>query len=186
VDVGYNQLAYRLRRDSRVGVHERSNIMTLELPEPQPHAAVADLSFRSAVGAARRVLGMLSEGWMVALVKPQFEIDPGTPGFDGVIRDEELLAETLGEVATRLEAADILTLAAAASPIRGRRGNREFLFLLARPAAAGPEAAEPEAAGPEAAEPETAGLPEAGPLDSEGVVRACLSEQAEGRGGGTP
>lgn len=130
VDVGYNQLAYRLRRDVRVGVQERSNIMTMQRPEPAPDAAVADLAFRSAIGAARRLLEMAEEHWMVALVKPQFEIASDTPDFDGVVRSVEQLAETLDTVASRLDAAGIFTRAATESPIHGRRGNREFLLLL--------------------------------------------------------
>lgn len=132
VDVGYNQLAYALRRDPRVIVHERTNIMHVSSVDPPAHAGVCDLSFRSAVGAARHLMGLLTEGWVIALVKPQFEVDPDTPGFDGVVRDERLLRDTLDATARRLAEAGMEVFAAVPSPILGRRGNREFLFLVGR------------------------------------------------------
>ncbi len=132
VDVGYNQLAYSLRRDPRVIVHERTNIMHVSSVDPPAHAAVCDLSFRSAVGAARHLRGLLTEGWVVALVKPQFEVDPDTPGFDGVVRDGRLLRDTLDATARRLAETGMEVFAAVPSPILGRRGNREFLFLVGR------------------------------------------------------
>jgi 23S rRNA (cytidine1920-2'-O)/16S rRNA (cytidine1409-2'-O)-methyltransferase len=135
VDVGYNQLAYSLRTDDRVLVHERTNVMHLvaEGVDPPAHAAVGDLSFRSAVGAARHLLGITTEHWMIALVKPQFEIDPDTPGFDGVVRDPALLRETVEGVAGRLIAEGIDIRGATTSPIHGRRGNTEVLFLISAP-----------------------------------------------------
>ena len=75
VDVGYNQLAYVLRTDKRVSVYEKCNIMHLNELTPVPDAAVADLSFRSISGAARHIIDLTSEKWLIALVKPQFEMD---------------------------------------------------------------------------------------------------------------
>ncbi len=154
VDVGYNQLAYSLRRDPRVVVHERTNIMHLASVDPPAHAAVCDLSFRSAVGAAKHLAGLLTQGWLIALVKPQFEVDPDTPGFDGVVREERLLRETLEATAQRLAGAGLDVCAAVPSPILGRRGNREFLFLVGRPVA----------------------NVTSGPLRPAEVVAACLSD----------
>src|SRR6056297_599517 len=87
VDVGYNQLDYRLRTDARVKVYERTNIMAVGELDPIPHAAVADLSFRKIGGAAGHLLDLVREGWLIALVKPQFEIKAEMdPEFSGVVR----------------------------------------------------------------------------------------------------
>lgn len=132
VDVGYNQLAYSLRTDPRVIVHERTNIMDLASLDPAADAAVADLSFRSLRGAADRILSLTREGWVVALVKPQFELRRDYEGFDGVLRDDRRLIEVLEEVAEALRSEGVSVTAALRSPIEGRRGNREYLFLLRR------------------------------------------------------
>ncbi len=165
VDVGYNQLDYRLRRDSRVIVHERTNLMHLESLDPPADAAVADLSFRSLRGAARKLLSLSGEGWAIVLVKPQFEFasalkragagrSPGSRGrgrspvrgrsaprdvadfnsatnFEaGVVRDPDVLQEILLSLRRDLAADGITVQGELASPVAGRRGNREFLFLL--------------------------------------------------------
>ena len=131
VDVGYNQLDYRLRQDRRVRVHERTNIMTVSRFDPMPHAAVADLSFRSIRKAAVHLLSITREGWMVALVKPQFEIDADIEeDFSGIVRSADSLKKVLLQVASGLEEEGIEVLGIIPSPITGRRGNREFLFSL--------------------------------------------------------
>ena len=131
VDVGHNQLDYRLRSDNRVLVHERTNIMKVSILEPQPHAAVADLSFRSIRKAAAHLLCMTIEKWMVALVKPQFEISPGLEqDFTGVVRSKETLEKVLLQVCDGLRKEDIVIGDILSSPIAGRKGNQEFLFFL--------------------------------------------------------
>lgn len=141
VDVGYNQLAYRLREDPRVVVHERTNVTEVHSLDPPPDAAVCDLSFRSLAGIARKLMDLTRERWFVALVKPQFEwVDP-PDSFDGVVRRREdahgVLLETLRRLAE--DGAPVERLMA--SPIRGRRGNHEYLALccgIEKPVA-GPE-----------------------------------------------
>lgn len=130
VDVGYNQLDYKLRIDSRVQVLERQNIMHITALDPQPVAAVADLSFRSITGAASHILSLTSESWMIALIKPQFEIAKGNQQFSGVVTGDQLLVETLLDVYKKLQAEDVGIEAIIESPILGRKGNREFLALL--------------------------------------------------------
>lgn len=132
VDVGTNQLDFRLRMDRRVSVHEKTNIMTLSALEPRPEGAVADLSFRSLRGAAGKILELTSGGLLIALLKPQFEAGPELgEGFRGVIEDAQLapvLVRTLEELADEgVHAVRLLP-----SPIRGRRGNQEFLIQLGR------------------------------------------------------
>lgn len=129
VDVGYNQLDYRLRTDSRVVTHERTNIMSVQELSPRPDAAVIDLSFRSLVGAAAHVLGLLRERWAVALVKPQFEWESPPAAFTGVV-PESHLAGILEGVVTRLWGDGAYVQRIIESPITGTEGNREFLVLL--------------------------------------------------------
>jgi len=134
VDVGYNLLDYRLRQDERVRVHERTNIMTSEptLFSPPAQSAVVDLSFRSLVGACSHILELVSEGGMICLVKPQFEWRHPSPDFEGVIRDEKILREVLTDVVERLRREACFVHRMAPSPLRGRKGNREFFFLVDR------------------------------------------------------
>ncbi|MFW5688997.1 MAG: TlyA family RNA methyltransferase [Spirochaetota bacterium] len=128
IDVGYNQLDYRLRSDERVIVHERTNIMDITELDPRPVAATADLSFRSLRGAASRLRGLVGPAsWIVLLVKPQFEWAAPPPDFDGTVPDEALagvLRSALEALADEIALSDLVE-----SPIRGRKGNREFLLL---------------------------------------------------------
>ncbi|MBR0520190.1 MAG: TlyA family RNA methyltransferase [Spirochaetales bacterium] len=132
VDVGFNLLDYKIRNDSRVYVHERQNIMTLEKETivPPAQAAVADLSFRSIKGAASHVLDLVGHTWMVALIKPQFEVPRWQENFFGVIEDPGLLRSTLEGVFENLTSDGIGICRATVSPIKGHKGNTEFLALL--------------------------------------------------------
>lgn len=130
VDVGYNQLAWKLRSDSRVIVHERCNVMDLDALEPVPRAAVADLSFRSLRGAAAKIISLTREGWCIALVKPQFENRYGGDGFDGVIRNSERLAGLVSALLEDLLREGVCAEKLLRSPITGAKGNTELLALL--------------------------------------------------------
>lgn len=130
VDVGYNLLDFKIRNDSRTFVHEKTNIMAIENLEPEPDAAVADLSFRSIKGAASHVLDLTSRREMIALIKPQFEVPRWQENFTGVITDPELLKETLVNVYEILSKDNIGVFDACVSPIKGHKGNTEFLALL--------------------------------------------------------
>ncbi|WBB89821.1 TlyA family RNA methyltransferase [Verrucosispora sp. WMMC514] len=137
VDVGYGQLAWSLRNDSRVRVHERTNVRTLT-PESiggPVDLTVADLSFIS----LRLVLPALAactraDGDLALMVKPQFEVGRERVGAGGVVRDPELRARAVLDVAAaaatlRLGLADL-----AASPLPGPSGNVEFFVWLRRDA----------------------------------------------------
>lgn len=131
VDVGYNQLDWKLRSDERVRVMERTNIMAVSSLDPQPDAAVCDLSFRSIAGAARHILSLCKEGgWLIALIKPQFEVPKGVEGFDGVIKDQDLLIQVMESVIERLITDGVGIEDLALSPITGAKGNIEFFGLL--------------------------------------------------------
>ena len=132
VDVGFNLLDFKLRSDDRVIVHEKQNIMTLSEADlvPKPQAAVADLSFRSINGAASHVLDLVGGTWMVALIKPQFEVPKWQENFFGVVEDPALMRSTLENVYEALTKDGVGIYDATVSPIRGHKGNTEFLALL--------------------------------------------------------
>jgi len=131
VDVGTAQLDWKLRADPRVVVKEGTNIMALTALDPVPDAAVADLSFRSLRGAAAQILSLTARGWMVALVKPQFEWANPPADFGGVVPDDRL-DEILSSLESDLVGEGVRLVKRLASPVRGRRGNQEFLALLTR------------------------------------------------------
>lgn len=132
VDVGSGQLDYRLRRDARVTVLERTNVLALSpelLPEPLD-AAVADLSFRSLRGAAAHLLSLTSRRWLIALVKPQFEWAAPGAGFRGVVREPAEVRSILQVLAADLEREGVFLHRARFSALRGAKGNRECFFFL--------------------------------------------------------
>ncbi|MBN2442863.1 MAG: TlyA family rRNA (cytidine-2'-O)-methyltransferase [Spirochaetales bacterium] len=132
VDVGYNQLAYSLRIDPRVCVYEQTNIFTIQKGslDPQPHAAVCDLSFRSVVGAATHILDLTISDTLIALIKPQFEWENPDPGFNGIIKKTETLIEICTHLVRKLYSQDVYVSRVELSPIAGTKGNRELFFLL--------------------------------------------------------
>jgi 23S rRNA (cytidine1920-2'-O)/16S rRNA (cytidine1409-2'-O)-methyltransferase len=104
--------------------------MSLERLEPRPDFAVCDLSFRSLRGAARHIIGLTGEGRLIALVKPQFEWEAPPGDFDGVVRSSLDLQNILFSLAEALKKEGVFIHGIAESPVRGRAGNREFLFDL--------------------------------------------------------
>ncbi len=141
VDVGYGQLAEKLRQDPRVVSMERVNARTLAqdtLPEPVD-LAVVDVSFISlglVLGPVHSALRG-GRGPIVALVKPQFEAGRADAR-GGVVRDPDVHRRVLAETVERAAAQGLGTRDVIASPIRGPEGNREFLAWIA----AGPSCAE--------------------------------------------
>ncbi len=145
VDVGRNQLAYGLRSHPHIMVHEGTNILSIEKLEPPADAAVADLSFRSIIGVARHLLDLTREAWFIALIKPQFELlgarsalgqeaagggGPSAGSFRGVIKDTGTRDAVVEHVAKALLERGLLVERRLVSPIPGRKGNIEFLFLI--------------------------------------------------------
>ncbi len=133
VDVGYGQLAWTLRQDPRVVVIERTNIRHMtaaSVPDPVD-LAVIDVSFISLTIVVPSVLKFLKkEGGIVALIKPQFEVGRENVGKGGVVRDPALhrqVVDTLSRFFTEMDLTPIHTIP---SPIRGPKGNREFLTHL--------------------------------------------------------
>ena len=135
VDVGYGQLAWKLREDPRVVNLEKTNIRYLE-PETLgavPDLAVIDASFISLDKVLPAVLRLIREdGMVVALVKPQFEVGKGEVGKGGVVRDEAKHRQVVEAVSSCATALGLTVRGVVESPITGPKGNREFLMLLAR------------------------------------------------------
>ncbi len=131
VDVGYGQLAWRLREDPRVTVLERTNardLTAIALPF-EPSMVVADLSFislRLAVSALALIANSRSD--FVVLVKPQFEAGAAAVGKGGVVRDPVVWHRAIDGVAQAFRDAGATPLSVMASPIIGPAGNREFLL----------------------------------------------------------
>ena len=135
VDVGYGQLAWKLREDSRVVNMERTNIRDLSMGifEPSPDLAVIDASFISLGKVLPPTLEVLQpRADIVALVKPQFEVGKGKVGKGGIVRDpalHQLVIDNVEQCAVNL---GLEVVAMCQSPVLGAKGNREFLMHLAR------------------------------------------------------
>ena len=137
LDVGYGQLHPKLRDDPRVTVLERTNVRGLrcdELPY-RPTFLTCDVSFIGLDKAFPPALACAAPGWQaVVLVKPQFEAGPADVGKGGVVRDPEVHRRVVHEVAGQAEAWGARVLGEAESPVRGPKGNVEFLLHLAEAA----------------------------------------------------
>jgi 23S rRNA (cytidine1920-2'-O)/16S rRNA (cytidine1409-2'-O)-methyltransferase len=134
VDVGHGQLHRSLRADPRVRVMEGVNARLLRDWDfdPPPDAAVMDVSFISALKIAPALRDILPLGGeLIALIKPQYEAGPGVAR-KGVISDPAVHRRVLGSVVEGFSAYGFAAAGLEPSPIRGRRGNAEFLLLARR------------------------------------------------------
>jgi len=133
VDVGYRQLAWKLREDHRVVNLERCNIRHLDkkLLDDVPDIAVIDASFISLSKVLPPTLDLLSDdGEVLALIKPQFEVGRNQVGKGGIIKDSRLqdqVVETIRDLAIDLCCS---VHGVIDSPILGQKGNKEFLIHL--------------------------------------------------------
>ena len=139
VDVGYGELAWSLRTDDRVRVHDRTNVrnLTPEAIDGEVDLVVADLSFIS----LRLVLPALtacarSDADLLPMVKPQFEVGRQRLGAGGVVRDPEHRIQAVLEVGRAAESLGWGTAGVVASPLPGPAGNVEFFLWLRRDAGA--------------------------------------------------
>ncbi|MFH7319105.1 TlyA family RNA methyltransferase [Desulfurivibrio sp. D14AmB] len=133
VDVGYGQLAWKLRQDPRVVVMERTNARHLtpgDLPEPMD-LTVLDASFISLKLLLPPLLALLRpSAGIIALIKPQFEVGKGRVGKGGVVRDQELHQEVVAALREFAQGLKLNWVGVVPSPILGPKGNREFLAYL--------------------------------------------------------
>jgi len=133
VDVGYGQLAWRLRQDPRVIVMERVNVRYLtSLPEPIDLATV-DVSFISLKLVLPVLIGLLRpQGAVIALIKPQFEAGRALVGKGGVIKDADVHRRVLWDLLGWAQSQRLKVQGLIPSPLLGPAGNAEFLaYLLA-------------------------------------------------------
>lgn len=138
IDVGYGQLAWSLRQDPRVRVMERTNFRHVDAGrfDPRPFAAVVDVSFISLSKLWDKMMEILDpRGFIVALIKPQFEAGPTRVGKGGIVRDPTVHVAVLREVVADAKKRGVVPRQLTFSPIRGGDGNIEFLAAFDR----GPE-----------------------------------------------
>jgi 23S rRNA (cytidine1920-2'-O)/16S rRNA (cytidine1409-2'-O)-methyltransferase len=131
VDVGTNQLAWKLRQDPRVIVHEQTNARTLDaniIPEPID-IVVCDASFISLTKVLEAPLKLAKPGGkLVALVKPQFEAGREEVGKGGVVRDPDVHERVCAQAKDWVVSQGWTVLGVTPSPITGPEGNVEFLL----------------------------------------------------------
>lgn len=133
IDVGYGQLAWKLRQDPRVVVLERVNARYLslaDLQEPVDFVSV-DVSFISLAKILPAVRGILkADGEIVALIKPQFEAGRDLVGKRGVVRDPQVHRDVIARVISEAEAGGLIAKGLSYSPVTGPEGNIEYLLWL--------------------------------------------------------
>ncbi len=131
IDVGYGQLDYRLRQDPRVVVMDRVNVRyPLSLPE-KADLATMDLSFISVEKVIPSVVQSVKEGgYLVVLIKPQFEARREEVGKGGIIKQPDVHAQVLGRFIVWAVSQGIRLHGLVASPILGASGNKEFFVLV--------------------------------------------------------
>ena len=135
LDVGYGQLAWRLRSDPRVTVLDRVNVRQLAPDQvaPAPSLVTADLSFISLTLVLPVLANCASpDADFVLLVKPQFEVGKGRVGAGGVVRDPELRAAAVTRVASAAADAGLGVAGITASSLPGPAGNVEYFLWLRR------------------------------------------------------
>ncbi|MEA4963901.1 TlyA family RNA methyltransferase [Lutispora sp.] len=134
IDVGYGQLAWKLRSDERVVVMERTNIryVTSDMMQEKLDFASIDVSFISLKKVLPAVISILKdEAFLVCLIKPQFEAGREKVGKKGVIRDKNVHIEVIAEICNFCQASMNIELNGLTySPIRGPEGNIEYLIFL--------------------------------------------------------
>lgn len=135
LDVGHNQIDWRLRTDERVEVREGINARYLE-PADFPgkfDLVVMDVSFISATKIMPAVVHLLKDtGRLITLIKPQFEVGRGEVGKGGIVRAPEKQARVIAEVNRAAQELGLQVRSVIESPIHGADGNLEFLALYGR------------------------------------------------------
>ena len=135
VDVGYGQLAWKLRQDARVINLERTNIRNVakeNIPDALDFASI-DVSFISLEKVLPVAKDLLSDGGeVVALIKPQFEAGRENVGKKGVVKDKKIHAEVIEKILTFAQISEFKICGLDFSPIKGPEGNIEFLTHLSK------------------------------------------------------
>jgi 23S rRNA (cytidine1920-2'-O)/16S rRNA (cytidine1409-2'-O)-methyltransferase len=133
VDVGYGQLAWKLRQDPRVMVMERMNARYLKIEDfdAMPELAVIDASFISLKLLIPPILSLFHNNIsIIALIKPQFEVGRGKVGKGGVVRDPAVHQQVVDEIVGFCATLGLKSHGVTPSPLLGPKGNKEFLIYL--------------------------------------------------------
>ncbi len=133
VDVGYGQLAWKLREDSRVVNLERRNVRYLPREEvgEEIDLILIDTSFISIEKFIPHLLGFLKKGGAIlSLIKPQFEVGRGEVGIGGVVRDTTLHQKVVDRISNFCRVVGLKILGVTESPLLGPKGNKEFFIYL--------------------------------------------------------
>jgi len=133
VDVGYGQLAWKLRQDPRIVVMERTNaryLTTADFTDPIDFAVI-DAAFISLKLLIPPLLPLFQRNISIlALIKPQFEVGRGKVGKGGVVRDPALHQEVIDDIIDFCASLKLQSRGITPSPILGPKGNKEFLIHL--------------------------------------------------------
>ena len=133
VDVGHNQIDWRLRQDRRVEVREGVNARYLQQHDFQSRfdLVVVDVSFISLTKILSALVPLMKhDGKLIALIKPQFEVGKGEVGSGGIVKDPAQHQRVVQEVSEFARTIGLLAQHVIESPVRGAEGNVEFLALF--------------------------------------------------------
>ncbi len=133
VDVGYGQLAWKIKCDERVICLERSNIryLTKEKFQDELDGAVIDVSFISLKKVIPKVVELIkADGEIIALIKPQFEVGKGEVGKGGVVSDVKKHKEVIDDISSFALNLALQVIGVLESPLLGPKGNKEFFIYL--------------------------------------------------------
>ena len=136
IDVGYGQFSWMLRNDERVSLFERTNVRGIDVQAVGGpfELVVGDLSFVSLKSLMPDIARMLAPGATLAiLVKPQFELDADQIGEGGIVRDPALHELALNQALDAATECGLVVLDVAYSPVKGTKGNVEFLMRATQP-----------------------------------------------------
>ncbi|MDP6624988.1 MAG: TlyA family RNA methyltransferase [Nitrospinota bacterium] len=131
VDVGYGQLAWKIRTDHRVIAIEKKNARYLTVSDigETVDLAVVDISFISIKLVLPAIISVLKrEGHIIALIKPQFEVGKGEVGKGGIVRDPKKRIKVLNDISRFAEDEGLREIGHAQSPVAGAKGNIEYFF----------------------------------------------------------
>ena len=133
LDVGHNQIDWRLRQDPRVEVREGVNARFLKAEDfaTKFDLVVVDVSFISLTKVLPALVPLLNQsGRLISLIKPQFEVGRGEVGSGGIVKDPQKHTRVIEEVTKAAVALGLTSVGVIDSPIRGVEGNLEFLALF--------------------------------------------------------
>jgi 23S rRNA (cytidine1920-2'-O)/16S rRNA (cytidine1409-2'-O)-methyltransferase len=132
VDVDIRQFDWRLSQDPRIVlIQKNARYLTKEDFSEPLDLVTMDLSFISVLKVLPALKNILNKGWIVSLIKPQFEVGKNQVGKKGIVKDPQLHEEVLSRTSQAAREMGFFTCGIIPSPLRGQKGNREFFILWA-------------------------------------------------------